>query len=276
MAIVAKAFIAPDVALASGDRRRSLVARAIDRWMYVFTAASFIVLTLTGFIPDSVQKIALIRAGQRPPFPLVLHFHAVLMGSFLALLLAQTTLMAIGRRDVHRRLGRLAMILVPALVVAGFILVPTIYHQVWNAAQAAPPGVRENARQLVRHLDQILLFQLRIGLLFPFFIWIGLRARGIDAGLHKRMMILATAVPLPAAIDRIAWLPTTLPASSLSTDLYVLLAVSPIFVWDLIRRRTIHKAYLIWLAVYLPFAVVVYMLWQSEWWHTVVPRLMGV
>ena len=39
---------------------------------------------------------------------------------------------------------------------------------------------------------------------------IALRARGGNAGLHKRMMFLATAMPLAAAIDRMGWLPTTL------------------------------------------------------------------
>ena len=38
------------------------------------------------------------------------------------------------------------------------------------------------------------------------------------AGLHKRMMFLATAVPLAASIDRMGWLPTTLPASPMATD----------------------------------------------------------
>jgi hypothetical protein len=37
--------------------------------------------------------------------------------------------------------------------------------------------------------DNIMLLQFRIGLLFPLFLLIGLRARGINAGLHKRMMI---------------------------------------------------------------------------------------
>jgi len=83
----------------------SPLARAIDRWIYVFTAASFIAIVLTGFIPDSIGKIAAVQAGDRPPFPLVLHMHAILMGSFLLVLLAQTTLAAIGRNDLHRRLG---------------------------------------------------------------------------------------------------------------------------------------------------------------------------
>jgi len=148
MATVAGTFTGrserPDVL--SGTPR----AHAIDRWIFVFMAAWFIAIVLTGFIPDSLEKVAAVQAGERPPFPLVLHVHAVLMGSFLSLLLAQTTLAATGRIDLHRRLG-----------LAG--------------------------------------------------------------------MILATAMPLPAGIDRIAWLPSTMPWNPMSADLYTLLAVSPMF-----------------------------------------------
>jgi hypothetical protein len=121
-----------------------------------------------------------------------------------------------------------------------------------------------------------MLLQLRIGILFPLLIFIGLRARGNNAGLHKRMMILATAIALPAAFDRITWLPTTFPDSPVGPDLYVLLAVSPMFFWDLVRNRRIHEAYLIWLAVSLPFTVVVHALWGTPWWEATAPRLMGV
>jgi hypothetical protein len=251
-------------------------AHAIDRWIYVFTAASFIAIVLAGFIPSSLEKIAAVQAGQRAPFPLILHMHAVLMGSFLLLLLAQTTLVATGRCDLHRRLGLLAMLLAPALVIVGFILVPATYHGVWTAAQTAPPAMREELQQLSLRLDNIMLLQSRIGILFPLFLIIGLRARGKDAGLHKRMMILATAVALPAGIDRIPWLPRTLPESPLSPDLYTLLAVSPMFVWDVIRNRSVHRAYWIWLGVALPFTIAVHGLWDTDWWHATARQIMGV
>lgn len=251
-------------------------AGVIDRWIYVFTAANFVIITLIGFIPDSLGKIEAVQAGDRPAFPLVLHMHAALMGTFLLLLLAQTALMATGRRQLHQRLGVVAFGVAAVLVLVGLVLVPTMYHQIWNAAQAAPPADREELHQVVLMRDNIMLFQLRIGILFPLFLLIGLRARGLNAGLHKRMMILATAMPLPAAIDRITWLPTTLPVSPLATDLYTLLAVSPMFLWDLFRNRKIHPAYLIWLGVNLPFAIAVHGFWGSAWWHSLAPRLMGV
>jgi hypothetical protein len=131
-------------------------------------------------------------------------------------------------------------------------------------------------KQRLAELDNILLFQLRIGILFPLFLFIGLRARKVDSGLHKRMMILGTAVTLPAAINRITWLPSTLPANPLSTEFYVLLAVSPMLVWDVIRNRRVHEAYWVWIGIFLPFAILTYSLWDRPWWHLLVPQIMGV
>src|SRR3954451_13794559 len=104
-------------------------AHAIDRWIFVFMAAWFIAITLAGFVPDSIMKVGMVRAGARPPFPAVLHMHAVLMGSFLLMLLTQTWLMATGRRSLHMQLGVFGMMLAAALVAVGFVLAPTMYYE---------------------------------------------------------------------------------------------------------------------------------------------------
>ena len=250
------------------------LALAIDRWIWVLMATFFIAITLTGFVPDSLGKIAMVRAGARPPFPPILHVHAALMGSFLLLLLAQAWLMATGRRMRHMLLGRVAFVLVPAIVVTGFILVPTIYQQVWHGAQSAPSPVREQLQQTLRFLDNIALLQLQAGVLFSIFIALALRARRRDPGFHKRMMFLAVALPLQAAIDRIEWLPS-IHASPLVTDLYTLLIVSPLFLWDVLRQQAVPRVYLVWLGLFLPFAVAVQLLWDTPGWHALVPRVLG-
>jgi hypothetical protein len=251
-------------------------AHAIDRWIYVFMAAWFIVIVLVGFIPDAMMKVAMVKAGTRPPFPLVMHAHALLMGSFLLLLLAQTWLMATGRRALHMQLGVLGIVLAAALVVVGIILAPTMYYQVWGGAHFGPPSVREALAPVVPIIENILLLQIAAGVMFAVFITIALTARDRNAGLHKRMVILAIAVPLGAAIDRMNWLPSTMPASPLATDLYVLLAVAPMFVWDVMRNRRVHVAYLIWFPAFAAVAAAVILLWDKPWWHATAQRIMGV
>ena len=250
-------------------------AHAVDRWIFVFMAAWFIAIVLAGFIPSSLTKIEMVRAGLRPPFPLIMHLHALLMGSFLLLLLAQTWLVATDRLAFHMRLGLLSLLLAPAIVVVGFMLAPTMYNELLQALQTAPPELRERIETRLLHSENIKLLQIRVGILFPLFLAIALRARGRNAGIHKRMMILATAMPLPAGIDRIPWLPHSFPGSALSADLYVLLAVSPMFLWDVIRNGRVHRAYVIWLAINLPFAIALHSLWDTPWWHGAAQTLMG-
>lgn len=248
----------------------------VDRWIYVFMAASFIVIVLLGFIPDSLVKMDAVQAGQRPPFPLVLHIHAALMGTYLLLLLTQASLVATGRVAWHRTLGLFGAVLAAALVVVGFVLIPTIYHQVYGGLQVAPPVARPQLLELVRFLENIMLVQGRIGFVFAILVVLGISARLTDSGFHKRMMILSIAGALPAAIDRMTWVPTTMPVSPIAPDLYVLLALSPMFLWDVLRNRRIHRAYWVWLAVVAPFTIAVHTLWDTPFWHATVKGLMGV
>ena len=263
------------------DRRPDLLsgtprAHALDRWIFVFMAVWFIAIVLTGFIPDSLMKIEMVKAGQRPPFPPVLHVHAVVMGSYMLFLLTQTWLVANGRCELHRRIGPYGALLAAALVVVGFILAPTMYRQTWFALQGAPPEAKEALRALNLWMDNILLLQLRIGFVFAILVALGVRARRADSGFHKRMMIIAPATALPAAFDRMHWIPTTMPASPLGPDLYVLFALAPLFAWDVIRNQRIHRAYWVFLAVALPFTLFVHMAWDTPWWHEAAHRLMGV
>jgi hypothetical protein len=222
------------------------------------------------------MKVAMVQAGARAPFPPVLHMHAVVMGSFLLLLLTQTVLMATGRRALHMQLGVVGMVLAVLLVAVGVVLAPTMYYQVWGGAHFGPPAVREALAPVVLLLENILLLQISAGLLFALFITIGLTARNRDAGLHKRMVILAVAAPLGAAISRMHWLPTTMPGSPLAINLYAMLTILPMFVWDVARNRRVHEAYWIWVPIFVAVATVQNLLWDTPWWHATAKAIMGV
>lgn len=249
-------------------------AHAIDRWIFVAMAVWFILIVLVGFIPDAIMKVQMVHSGQRPPFPLVLHMHAVAMGAFLLLLLAQTVMVATGRCELHKQLGIAAFILVPVLVVIGIVLAPTMYYQTWSAFQTAPPSARAQLQQILSAREDILLLQISAGLLFGIFVTIALRARAMNSGMHKRMMFLATAVPLAASIDRMEWLPSSLPANPWATDLWIMAAIAPMFIWDIVRNRKVHEAYVVWLAIYAPVVVLVDLVWEKPWWHAAARAIM--
>lgn len=246
----------------------------IDRLIFVFMATLILATVLVGFIPDSIGKIAAVESGQRAPFPPILHVHAVLMGAWVLLLLTQVSLVATDRRALHQRLGLASVVLMPAMVVTGFLLVPAGFRAVWGLDPAlVPSNVIADTKLLI---SNIALMQIRVGILFPIFVVWALAVRRKDPETHKRLMILATIAPLPAAIDRITWLPTTMPASGASPDLYVLLWALPLLAYDLIRHGRISRAFLIWVAVAVPLTIPVHLLWGSAWWLATVPKLMGV
>lgn len=260
----------------AGRAPASSLTDFVDRWIFVLMAVWFIAITLTGFIPTSLEKIAAVETGMRSPFPLMLHAHAVLMGAFLVLLLVQALLVATGRQQHHQKIGMAGIVLVPALVVVGFLLVPIIHSEFWGMMQAAPHEVQAELQQVRVFINNIMLVQIQVGVLFAIYIGIALYLRKADPGMHKRLIFLAVALPLPAAFDRIVWLPHTLPETPLSSFLYILLAVAPMFIWDVLRTRKIHRAYRIWLAGFLPSSVLIYLLWNTDWWQATAPRLVGL
>lgn len=264
-----------DSAAMSAPSHPSTISALVDRWIFVFMANLFVLIILIGFIPDSLTKIAAVQSGARPPFPMVLHAHAVLMGSFLLLLVGQTWLIATNRTRLHARVGLSAFVLVPALVVVGFLLMLAMRDQFQEQLATAPPELRDVLEGRLPRRQNILLIQIRMGILFSVLAGIGLWARSRDTELHKRMMILATAAVLPPGIDRITWLPNSFPANFYSSELYMLLAVAPMIVWDLVRHRALHRAYWIWAACTLPVAAALHLLWGTPFWHGIAGQFLG-
>jgi hypothetical protein len=148
--------------------------------------------------------------------------------------------------------------------------------EAWRAVAALGASGGPEWMQSVAGASNILLEQLRSAVFFALFVGWALVVRRKDPETHKRMMILATLMPLGAAITRIEWLPTTMPGSYISQYAYLLLWLAPALIYDVARRGAVHRAYVIGLALVLPFAIVSQLLWGSDWWVATAPRLMGV
>jgi hypothetical protein len=230
-----------------------------DRLFYAGMAWLLVLVAVVGFAPRSM---AILEGTMRMP-PLVVHLHAAVMASWTALLAIQATLSLAGRMDLHRRTGMISLLIAP-LVLAALVAV-TIVRQ--NDAFGTPAGPVVN---------NILFLQLRAIVLFPlFFVW-AIRTRRSDPQTHKRMMLLATLMLLDAAIARMSWLPfNVFPNDYLAIHLYLLLLTVPALLFDLLTLGRIHRAWLLGLALVLPWVVATQFVWNSAWWRDFGPRLVG-
>lgn len=260
--------------LARAKSGAGALARVADRWIYVFMAGLFVLTALAGFIPDSIDVLKAVKAGERPPLPPILHVHAILMASWLLLLLAQTILVALGRSAQHRKLGLISTVLAPAIMVA----MVAVVKSTWSMIASLPPGAMTPDALSALKLDvtNTLLIQIRIVPFFAGLVTWALLVRRKDSETHKRLMILATVMPLPAAFDRIDWLPATLPGNPASVHLYTLVWLLPVLIYDITRRGRVHGVYWIGLALNVPFVIATHLLWGSPWWLATAPRLIGV
>jgi hypothetical protein len=76
------------------------------------------------------------------------------------------------------------------------------------------------------------------------------------------MMLLAMLVLLDAAIARMSWLPyNEFPKRYLAVHLYLLLLLVPALLYDLIRSRRIHRAWVWGLALLLPWIIATEFVW---------------
>jgi hypothetical protein len=239
-----------------GETRRS------ERAFYVGMAALILVTVLVGFARSYYLR-GLVGA---PAFPLaaltpVIHLHGLLFTGWVLLFTAQTSLVTAGRRDLHLKLGPVAAVWVPLMIVVGML---TALNGVVRGT--APPFMEPRRWLAVQTFDL---------LLFATLVAAGLRARR-DPQTHKRLMLLATIALLPPALGR--W---PLPVFILrlgAPGIFGLadLALVPLVAWDLTTRGRIHRATL-WggpaIVLSLPLRLAVA---RTEVWVTIADWAVGL
>jgi hypothetical protein len=217
-------------------------------------------LALTGVVGFAPRSIGILE-GEMPNPPLVVHIHAAMMAMWLGILVTQATLAATGRRNAHKTFGLLTLIVGPCLVAAMIAVTMWRFDQRVELGQAVA-----GANTLMAQMRSIFCFSV-------FFGW-AIAVRKRDSETHKRMMILATVVLLPAAIFRITWLPTTMPGSYLAVHAYMLALLVPAFIYDIVRFGRLHRAYWIGLAILTPWLIAIHFLWSTPWWGETAKRIM--
>ena len=161
-----------------------------------------------------------------PELPDLVHVHGFVMTLWIVLFVAQVSLVAARRVDLHRRLG-LAGAALAAIVVAVGVL---------TAIEGAKRGVSPGPPPLV-----FLAIPISVALVFGAFVSAALLLRR-RSDFHKRLMLLASLSILTPAIARLPI--DTLNAGGIVaffavTDLLAIACVA----WDTVRNRRLHPAF---------------------------------
>src|SRR5712692_2575225 len=122
------------------------------------------------------------------PLPsLIIHLHGAAFSCWILLLVTQTSLVAAGRVDIHRRLGIAGFLLACLMVVLGVLASTDSLVR-----QAGPPGQDPKFFYIIPLTDM---------LVFATLIFFDFRARS-NPPAHKRLIFVATTALLIAAIAR--------------------------------------------------------------------------
>jgi hypothetical protein len=163
-----------------------------------------------------------------PTLPsLLVHVHGAVMTSWVILFVVQVWLVASRRTKVHQRLGFIGALLALLIVIVG---VATALFAAARGSSPGPPALQF----LVIPLVDMLMFAIFVGTALYF-------RRRLD--IHKRLMLLAAVVLLPAAVSRIPlnFIATGGPLAFFGlTDLFLVAFV----LFDTIRHRKLHPVFL--------------------------------
>ncbi|MGH9740812.1 MAG: hypothetical protein ACRD51_00515 [Candidatus Acidiferrum sp.] len=218
---------------------------------YIWAALAFAGIALTGF----ARTYYLRPLFGRPPLPLLLHVHGVIMSAWCILFFTQAYLVAAQRIDLHRRLGVFGGALA-VLVVAMGAYVTVLATQ------------REVQQGIIGPFHYLLGINMANLLAFAILVAAGLMLRR-KPEFHKRLMLLATVAILAPAVARITLLFTH---NGLAQFLSFYLCVLVCVVVDTLRHRRMHPA-IAWgaLLIIISFQAS-YSLVQTKAWMNFVAR----
>jgi hypothetical protein len=156
-----------------------------DRRFFAGMALAALAVVFSGFATSyylwPITRATHYPAGQpiSPSVPLIVHLHAAVFSAWVLLLVTQVSLVVTGRVAIHRRLGGLAVGLIPLMVITGLLTAVRGARDGWN-----PGGPYPDA----------------LGFMFvgvaDIAVFSGLAAAGLAwrrrPDVHKRLMLLST------------------------------------------------------------------------------------
>lgn len=200
-----------------------------DRAMIAAAVTAIWLAILIGFTLDIIRRSRIDALRFNP----IVHLHAIAYTGWLVLLAAQVVLVRSGRVAAHRRLGWLALLLIPAMIVLG---PATAYAGVAGNPYMPDKWISWLSVNYTNAVGSAVL--LAAGFLMR-----------CNAAAHKRLMIMGTIAVTEPGFSRIweDYLDTHLGDGCLgfyiSTYIGTALLVIAVGAYDFATRRRLHPAY---------------------------------
>ena len=234
-----------------------------ERRFYTRMAWLLVALVFFGFAPSFyLRPLGLSYPRSNPPLIPNLLLHGTVFTAWVATFLAQVSLVAAGRRDLHRSLGAVGLAL-------GVAMIPVMYiTAVWQVARASQPPFTDPLTWTAVPLAGVPVFALLL--------WLGWQNTRRDLQAHKRLMLSLMIMLTQPAIARLPLAPPTLTGFAALCSLSWFLFV-PLFIWDLRSRGAVHWASKLGAALYaLVIAAQVFFLATPGVWSSFAAHLPGV
>lgn len=201
------------------------------RYDHVFFSAMALLMLATVFA--GFARTYFLAGIFRAPLPaLIIHVHGAAFTCWILLLVAQTSLVAAGRVDIHKRLGIAGFFLACLMVILG----------VWAATNSLGRAAGLSGRDALFFY----IIPLTDMLIFATLVFLAFRAR-TDPPAHKRLIYIATTALLIAAIARWPMIRNPILAACCSYIFLLILAA-----YDLWSTRKVYRA-TIWASALLIF-----------------------
>jgi hypothetical protein len=217
-----------------------------------------------GFYPASSARFS---GHADYPAPPILVGHALLFSAWLGLLTAQILFVRTKRLRLHKKLGRVAIVLIPLMVYS-----------------AVAAELHSQRFYIHRHDDDLHFFILPLFYAAAFGVlstWALLVAKR-DPLAHKRLIVLATTIIVGAAYAR--WWGNGLTAlfgdgfwgtlvnTFAGTNLLLAAAVG----YDVATRERVHRTFLIVVPAILASELLCSYIYHAAWWMPIARQLIGI
>jgi hypothetical protein len=231
-------------------QRLGKTERQASRDRYVLVLSVILLVILAAAFTRSFYLRPLF---DNPALPTDLVVHGVVLSLWFLWLFTQTTLVAIGRRDIHRRVGMVGAGLAAAVVATGVAAVLGVVPRVIARGES----IEENMQLFAG------VFWGNGGILVAFAVSVAAAiALRRHPAAHKRLMLLASIAITPPAIHRVGLLPflQMLDSREVNALMFVFAGLVALLLslvlYDVVSRKRLHPVtawgvpgYLAWFLV---------------------------